>query len=470
MSHRKLFISLLWLLPACIVILSGQAYPQTLQRVEIPSSFNPVGSGARALGMGGAFIAQADDATAASWNPGGLYQLKKPEISFVGAIVNREEDNRFATNPEADGREQISYAAINYMSVVYPFQPLPGGQRLIVSANYQRLYDMRRSWRFPLQQTEEDLNLAQDVDYRQTGALTALGISLGTQLTPHHKADEWGLIGVGVTLNFWDAGFNENQWEQRTRQTGSGTLGTNAFVFSTLSQDRYTLRGINANIGIHWRSPGRPTKNRFHVGVVYKTALKADLVHRSRFESDLQYPDQPSANSSNAIATKTDEELEFPSTIGLGLAWEPRPRQTVVTLDIYRTDWGEFVLEDENGYRTSPISGKPIGEADIDPTYPARMGFQHIFGYLEIDEYGVEWPLRLGAFYDPAPAEGSPDEFYGFSLGSGVFVKQARRNFALDIAYQMRFARDVGASILQNLGFEQDVTEHTLYTSMIVRF
>ncbi len=43
------------------------AVSQITQRLEIPSSPNPVGSGARALGMGGAFIAVADDATAASW-------------------------------------------------------------------------------------------------------------------------------------------------------------------------------------------------------------------------------------------------------------------------------------------------------------------------------------------------------------------------------------------------------------------
>lgn len=33
---------------------------------DFASSPNPVGSGARAMGMGGAFIAVADDATAAS--------------------------------------------------------------------------------------------------------------------------------------------------------------------------------------------------------------------------------------------------------------------------------------------------------------------------------------------------------------------------------------------------------------------
>ena len=29
-------------------------------------------------------------------------------------------------------------------------------------------------------------------------------------------------------------------------------------------------------------------------------------------------------------------------------------------------------------------------------------------------------PLQAGAFYDPAPAEGSPDDFFGFSVGSGI--------------------------------------------------
>ena len=44
-----------------------------------------LGSGARAFGMGGAFLARADDATAASWNPAGLSYLRRPEFSIVGA-------------------------------------------------------------------------------------------------------------------------------------------------------------------------------------------------------------------------------------------------------------------------------------------------------------------------------------------------------------------------------------------------
>src|SRR5262249_54921784 len=43
-----------------------------------------LGAGARAYGMGGSFLARADDATAASWNPAGLSYLRIPELSLVG--------------------------------------------------------------------------------------------------------------------------------------------------------------------------------------------------------------------------------------------------------------------------------------------------------------------------------------------------------------------------------------------------
>jgi hypothetical protein len=45
--------------------------------------FLNVGAGARALGMGGAFVAVADDGTTAYWSPGGLPSLKSREVAFM---------------------------------------------------------------------------------------------------------------------------------------------------------------------------------------------------------------------------------------------------------------------------------------------------------------------------------------------------------------------------------------------------
>ncbi|GAB4334563.1 MAG: hypothetical protein Kow0037_13360 [Calditrichia bacterium] len=45
--------------------------------------FLEIGVGARAIGMGGAFVSTADDATAMYWNPAGLGRLTRPELLFV---------------------------------------------------------------------------------------------------------------------------------------------------------------------------------------------------------------------------------------------------------------------------------------------------------------------------------------------------------------------------------------------------
>src|SRR5260370_42407017 len=60
------------------------AVAQSLQNVVLRNSFSPIGAGARGLGMGGAFIAVADDGTAASFNPAGLAQLRRTELAIVG--------------------------------------------------------------------------------------------------------------------------------------------------------------------------------------------------------------------------------------------------------------------------------------------------------------------------------------------------------------------------------------------------
>jgi len=48
-------------------------------------AFNDIGVGARPLGMGGAFVALADDANAASYNAAGLGYIDAPQLGFTNA-------------------------------------------------------------------------------------------------------------------------------------------------------------------------------------------------------------------------------------------------------------------------------------------------------------------------------------------------------------------------------------------------
>jgi hypothetical protein len=64
---------------ACLVLALSSTQTALAQQQREPVDEDPIaipgqqnltlGSGARAFGMGGAFLARADDATAASWNP-----------------------------------------------------------------------------------------------------------------------------------------------------------------------------------------------------------------------------------------------------------------------------------------------------------------------------------------------------------------------------------------------------------------
>ena len=200
--------------------------------------------------------------------------------------------------------------------------------------------------------------------------------------------------------------------------------------------------------------------SRFTLGAVFKTPFSADLHHESVFKSSIVFPALPAANSTTSQAFSEDAELDMPLSYGIGLSFRYSDSFTV-SADLFRTEWKDFTLKDSSGNETSPISGLTINASDIDPTHQVRIGAE----YLVIGTNYVV-PLRGGLFYDPAPAEGNPDDYYGLSLGSGI----AFGRFVFDMAYQYRFGNHVGKSILQNLGFSQDVEEHLFYSSLILHY
>ncbi|MEO8501650.1 MAG: hypothetical protein ABI565_12095, partial [Vicinamibacteria bacterium] len=107
-----------------------------------------VGSGARAFGMGGAFLARADDATAASWNPAGLSYLRRWEFSLVGV------QNDFAQNiPRLNDAvsparpvttlDQLRGSVADFAGVAYPLRL--SGRTGAVQISYQRSFSFTGS-------------------------------------------------------------------------------------------------------------------------------------------------------------------------------------------------------------------------------------------------------------------------------------------------------------------------------------
>jgi opacity protein-like surface antigen len=80
-GSRGLRIAVMFALMA--VVLVPAALPQNLTKTGTSAApFLKIGVGSRAVGMGGAFTATADDITAIYWNPGGLANLYSQEATF----------------------------------------------------------------------------------------------------------------------------------------------------------------------------------------------------------------------------------------------------------------------------------------------------------------------------------------------------------------------------------------------------
>ena len=444
-----------------IVLSYGLAWGQIAQTIEISSSPNPVGSGARALGMGGAFIGVADDATAASWNPAGLIQLETPEVSIVGAYNRRTEDTTYDAFPKASGPQTVSTYELNYLSGAYPFTAL--NRNMIVSLNVQHLYDFNKdvSYSYSFVDTVgPPLSLQDNVKWDQDGAFRPISPAYAVQIVPS--------LSFGLTLNFWDNGVYDNYWKSKYRSNGSGTFVGFPFNVQTRIDERYETDGlqidsfepsnwenINFNLGLMWN-----ITNKVTLGAVFKSPFEARLRHDFDFESTVVFPTNPGSNSQNVIRRRETVRVDFPMSYGIGLAARLSDALTL-DLDVLRTHWSDYVLIDAQGNKINPITGKLQRDSDIDDTTQVRFGGE----YLIIGKT-VVIPLRAGIFYDPEPAERNPDDFWGFSLGSGIAYKR----YAFDLAYQYRFGKNVRTATVGNESSSQDVDQHTVYMSLIYHF
>src|ERR1051325_10348151 len=111
------------------------AMPAFAQNVDIEAlsglQFNFGNPGARSLGMGGAFLGLADDASAAEANPAGLTILRKPEISVE--LRNYEENQLFSTSgtyPDIERTPFTHYSnrvVVSFASAVFPVKKFTFG-------------------------------------------------------------------------------------------------------------------------------------------------------------------------------------------------------------------------------------------------------------------------------------------------------------------------------------------------------
>ncbi len=174
--------------------------PLDTDRIDITGRQNlTLGSGARAMGMGGAFLARADDATAASWNPAGLSYLRVPEVSLVGVW------NRFAVERPTTGdvstllSDRFQGQCVDFAALTWPLAIRE--VRGAIQLSYQRAISFDGTRRI----RESDAASGQPTrtdNGNSNGGFDVIALGTGFRLTRSLRA--------GITVNRWLNGYSQS--------------------------------------------------------------------------------------------------------------------------------------------------------------------------------------------------------------------------------------------------------------------
>jgi long-chain fatty acid transport protein len=408
------------------------AYPQV--RLGLAT-----GSGARALGMGGAFIARPDDATASTWNPAGLSYLRRAEISAAG-LQSTQGSRAVAATGELVNDDRLRSLSPDFLAAAYPLSigEVTGAAQL----SFQRVIPFGGS---------RDVVRGAQSQLDTSGGFDVYAAGVGAQLSRK--------LRVGATVNHWANGFGVD----RSTSRASGPVSLNT---------RLKLSGWNFNLGGIF-SPW-PDLN---IGIVAKTPFVGNVsLDRSRIDFVAQtvgLPPRVAADSSGETTTnqasRDDLRLHFPGALGVGASWRISTPLTV-SVDFTRTFWSHSYIEN---FFEVPKAGPPtvfdrlpfptLRGPDQSDTQQIRAGIEYV-----VIRNAFKWPLRVGYVNDRQyfQAASGPPHFNAFTFGTGIIAGP----LLFDIAYvhERGDYREPGPSE-DVLGQHWTTTSNRFFASLIYR-
>lgn len=346
--------------------------------------------GARATAQGEAFVAQADDASAIYYNPGGLTQLEGTHVSG-GALVSFR-DIRFNGAVASEEMNDPAYIPHAYVATDLGLE----------------------KWRFGL---GVNVPFGTDVDWGQTGTFRYLLTEAGMMVvnfapTAAYKVNDH--LSIGASLNVYHG------------ETELNRLVPFSILFSA-PDGRFRFEGdgqaLGATVGVLWKI------NEHHTaGVVYRSPFSINFEGSAVVRGDVTgfFGKSPAS-----------AEIDFPQSVAVGYAFRPNDKLKLEA-DIEWTNWdvlNTVQLRSPNAaFATDPASTIPFHWMD---SFFYQFGAQYA-----LDEH---WAARAGYIFSENSVPQStfspflPDsDRHVFSVGLGY----ANARLAVDVAYQYSLSDD----------------------------
>lgn len=354
-------------------------------------NWNLTGAGACVEGLGGAFIGVADDATAIVWNPAGLTQLERTEISTVGRYISETSEfkSSLTSNTFTLSTTQ-SHFNFNFASLAVPVSV--AGTNVVLAVAYQTQLDFY---------SKEG---GQDFETESSGLASTVTPGVAVRLGP--------VLSLGATANIW---FGSQEYTQKY------TSGTSA---GEIDKTKPTFSGLNFGAGALIDLGGLPNPIPVKIGASIKTpfTLKADV--------DFSF-----AVPTSTLSGKYTWDTEMPLMAGFGASVRIGENLTVAA------DYEMRMFKDAN--TTVSYNGQTILTQHLSASNENLNQFRVGAEYLIVTGAGAI-PVRGGFRTVPTVRAnyswnrdslqyfpGDQVAGTGFSAGTG-FISN---NFALDFAY-----------------------------------
>ena len=337
--------------------------------------FNFSPPGARSLGMGGAFVALADDATAAFTNPAGLVQLASPEISLE--VRHTEYDTQFvdsgnfgespfSTDALIYGNSSTNVRNISYLSWVIPME----------------------NWSLALYR-HEFLNF--ETDFVSSGPASsdstlfirpfAAAIEVDTMVNGISGAMKLGdKVSLGLSLNQYEFEINS-----ATLRAAIPALGLGQFVTRQFGDDS----AFGFNVGARYQA-----SDQWQFGLVYRRAPEFTY-QAARLNGD------------GTTAFIKDTNFDAPDLYGIGATWRPLDA-VIVSLDVNFISYSDLSNGgiDSNFALNDGALSASLDPLELNDGIEVRLGGEYTF-----TQFKNPFSVRAGVWKDPAHTlrfEGTP--------------------------------------------------------------
>ncbi len=355
------------------------------------------GVGARAMGMGGAYIAIAEDFTATYWNPAGLAQIRRIELYGGLSHFRDEAQVQFYGTPRTT---QLSRTRLSAIGLVFPMPTYRGS--LVFSAGFNRVKSFDSVFGIEGFSTQDQAHKTGKTT--EEGGLGIYSIAGAVDVSPS--------ISLGASLNIWDG----SDAFSRTL-TSEDTTGAQEEEYSSFD-DEYDGNLPSLKLAALVKTP---------IGLRFGMTLETPVTYT--IEEDWEEQDD-----GDSYLGFVEYEIAMPYQFGVGVSWAFSNLLTVAADAVY-SDWTQV------RYNKSPWENVPKEELneDIQTRYKDTLRF-HVGGEFLLPVVPIT--LRTGFYRNPIPfigprESGDPkieitNKRDYLTLGAGTLIDQV---LAIDIAW-----------------------------------